>query len=134
VKPYDTYVAELCARLNRHRAKYVIVGATAMQLWGTTRATRDVDVLIEATVPNARRVLAALAAAGFGFVKEWLAEEIATRSSCRARATARSERLPSWGLSLSGPEGAVSGNGGNGMAGLVVGTPHAGGWSGAAHA
>src|SRR2546430_16602869 len=47
-----------------------------MQLWGTTRATRDIDVLIEATVANARRVLAALGEVGFGFAKEWLAQEI----------------------------------------------------------
>ena len=50
-----------------------------MQLWGTTRATRDIDVLIEATVPNARRVLAALGEVGFGFAKEWLAEEIVAK-------------------------------------------------------
>lgn len=76
MKRYDTSVAEICGRLNHHRAKYVIVGATAMQLWGTTRATRDVDVLIEATVSNARRVLAALGEVGFGFAKAWLAEEL----------------------------------------------------------
>jgi len=79
VKHYDTRVAGLCARLNQHDAKYVIVGATAMQLWGTTRATRDIDVLIEATVPNARRVLAALSEVGFGFAKEWLADEIVAK-------------------------------------------------------
>jgi predicted nucleotidyltransferase len=76
VKRYDTHVAEVCAHLNQQRAKYVVVGATAMQLWGTTRATRDVDLLIEATVANARRVLAALGAVGYGFAKEWLAEEL----------------------------------------------------------
>lgn len=32
----------------------------AMQLWGTSRSTRDVDVLIEPTVENAERVLKAL--------------------------------------------------------------------------
>jgi len=79
VKHYDTRVAEVCARLNQHRAKYVIVGATAMQLWGTTRATRDIDVLIEATVPNARRVLAALREVGLWFAKEWLAEELVAK-------------------------------------------------------
>lgn len=79
MKHYDTRVAEVCARLNHHRAKYVIVGATAMQLWGTTRATRDIDILIEATVPNARRVLAALGEVGLGFAKEWLAEEIVAK-------------------------------------------------------
>ena len=79
VKHYDTRVGEVCAHLNQHRAKYVIVGATAMQLWGTTRATRDIDVLIEATIPNARRVLAALGEVGFAFAKEWLAEEIVAK-------------------------------------------------------
>ena len=38
----------------------MLVGATAMQLWGTTRATRDIDILIEPTEENATRVLNAL--------------------------------------------------------------------------
>ncbi|HVH68360.1 MAG TPA: nucleotidyltransferase [Gemmatimonadales bacterium] len=79
MKEYQTRVAMVCAHLNEHRARYVIVGATAMQLWGTTRATRDIDVLIEATIPNARRVLAALGEVGFGFAKEWLAEEVVAK-------------------------------------------------------
>jgi predicted nucleotidyltransferase len=79
VKRYETRVAEVCAHLNERNAKYVLVGATAMQLWGTTRATRDIDLLIEATVPNARRVLAALGEAGYGFAKEWLAEDVAAK-------------------------------------------------------
>ena len=79
MKRYTTRLAEVCARLNEHGAKYVVVGATAMQLWGTTRATRDIDVLIEATVANARRVLAALGEAGFGFAREWLAEELVAK-------------------------------------------------------
>jgi predicted nucleotidyltransferase len=76
---YETRVAEVCARLNHHQSKYVVVGATALQLWGYTRATRDIDILIEPTVANARNVLAALAEIGFGFAKEWLAEEVAQR-------------------------------------------------------
>lgn len=48
-----------------------------MQLWGTTRATRDIDILIEPTVANARRVLRALGTLGFGFANELLAEEVA---------------------------------------------------------
>ena len=77
--PYETRVGEVCARLNHHKSKYVVVGATALQLWGYTRATRDIDILIEPTIENARRVLAALAETGFGFAKEWLAEEVAQR-------------------------------------------------------
>lgn len=76
---YRTRLAQVCSLLNAHGAKYVVVGASALQLWGTTRATRDVDILIEATVENGRRVLAALGALGFGLAKEWLAEEIIKR-------------------------------------------------------
>src|SRR5260370_37020226 len=79
VRQYETHLAEVSAHLNAHHAKYVVVGATALQLWGTTRATRDVDLLIEATIPNARRVLAALGEVGFGFAREWLADEIVAK-------------------------------------------------------
>jgi predicted nucleotidyltransferase len=78
VSRYRTHLAEVCARLNEERARYVLFGATAMQLWGTTRATRDVDVLIEATVENARSVLAALARTGAGLAKQSLAEDVAS--------------------------------------------------------
>jgi hypothetical protein len=76
---YDTALARVCAALNREEANYVLVGAVAMQLWGSTRATRDIDLLIEATVSNARRVLQALAEAGLALAGEWLAEEVATK-------------------------------------------------------
>jgi hypothetical protein len=66
----------VCDALNRHEANYVLVGAAAMQLWGSSRATRDVDILIEATVENAERVLAGLAELGFGLAGGWLAEEL----------------------------------------------------------
>ena len=76
---YRTRVAEVCAALNREGANYVLVGATAVQLWGHARATRDVAILIEPTVENARRVLEALATIGFGFAREWTAEEVAAK-------------------------------------------------------
>jgi hypothetical protein len=55
-----TRIATVCALLNQHDARYLLVGAAAMQLWGTTRATRDVDILIEPTTDNTQRVLEAL--------------------------------------------------------------------------
>lgn len=79
MKKFETQLAEVCHSLNRERARYVLVGARAMQLWGTTRATRDIDILIEPTVPNAQRVLRALNGLGFGLAREWLAEEVANR-------------------------------------------------------
>jgi predicted nucleotidyltransferase len=73
---YETRLAEVCAALQRHDARYVLVGAAALQLWGSSRATRDIDILIEATVENAERVLNALGELGFGLAREWLAEDI----------------------------------------------------------
>lgn len=78
MKKYDTTLALVCSRLNAAKARYVVVGAAALQLWGTTRATRDIDILIEPTVANAHRVLRALARLGFGFASELLAEEVAS--------------------------------------------------------
>jgi len=79
VKKYHTRLARVCGALEAEGARYVLVGASAMQLWGTTRATRDVDILVEPTVANARRVLRALSSLGLGFAKELLAEEVAKR-------------------------------------------------------
>ena len=42
---YETRLAEVCAALDRQGARYVLVGAAALQLWGSTRATRDIGIL-----------------------------------------------------------------------------------------
>jgi predicted nucleotidyltransferase len=76
---FTTALAEVCDRLNREGARYLVVGARALQLWGSTRATRDIDILIEPTVENAASVLRALEQVGFGFAREWLAEEIVAK-------------------------------------------------------
>jgi hypothetical protein len=76
---YETPVAQVSSRLNAQQARYVVVGAVAMQLWGTSRATQDLDILIEPTVENARRVLGALSTMGFGFAAEFLPEEVVAR-------------------------------------------------------
>lgn len=76
---YQSQLAQVCALLNEAGARYVLVGARALQLWGSSRATRDIDILIEPTVDNARRVLSALSQVGFGVANEWLAEEVVAR-------------------------------------------------------
>lgn len=75
----ETRLARVCDALNRHSAAYVVFGASALQLWGSARATRDIDILIKPTLENARRVLAALAELGLGLAGEWLAEEVASK-------------------------------------------------------
>jgi hypothetical protein len=77
--PFRTELAEVCWRLNEAGARYVLVGARAMQLWGSARPTHDIEILIEPTEENALRVLDALATTGYGFAKEWAAAEVARK-------------------------------------------------------
>jgi hypothetical protein len=51
-----------------------------MQLWGTTRATRDIDILIDPTEENATRVLNALAQLGFGIAADFLPRDVVSRA------------------------------------------------------
>ncbi len=74
-------LAEACARLNEHGAHYVLVGGFAVQLWGSARATKDIDILIEPTVANARRVLDAIVelTGSWGLARDLLAEDVASK-------------------------------------------------------
>ncbi len=51
---------EFFACFNAHRVRYLVVGAYAVGFHGYPRATKDIDVLVDPTVNNAKRVLAAL--------------------------------------------------------------------------
>ena len=51
---------EFIAALNAHGVRYLIVGAHAVALHARPRATKDLDVLIDPTPTNARKLLAAL--------------------------------------------------------------------------
>ncbi len=74
-----TKLAQVCQALNEAEARYVVVGAQAVNLWGVTRGTRDIDVLIEATTENAQRVLDGLASVGFVLVRDLDAAEVARK-------------------------------------------------------
>lgn len=71
--------ARVCEALNRSQAKYLVIGGVACVLHGYIRATTDVDILIGRTLDNATRVLAALSTIGYGFAREWSAEELLKR-------------------------------------------------------
>lgn len=76
---YPTKLALVCSVLNEARAQYVLVGAKAIQVWGTSRITTDIDVLIEPTSQNVERVLTALSRVGFGIAAEITVEEVLSR-------------------------------------------------------
>ncbi len=50
----------------QHEVKYIVIGGIAAVVYGVPRATFDLDILIEATAENARRLLDALLDAGMG--------------------------------------------------------------------
>lgn len=57
---------ELFVLFNKHRVKYIIVGAYALAFHGAPRTTGDIDVFVQPTAENARRVISALKDFGFG--------------------------------------------------------------------
>lgn len=59
---------EFVAQLNEYDVRYLIVGGYAVAFHGHPRYTQDIDVWIDRTPENARRLLAALEAFGFGSV------------------------------------------------------------------
>ncbi len=72
---------DVFASFQEHEVKYVIIGGIAAILHGVPRATLDLDILIEATIDNGKRLLDALLEARLGTaslisVDELLAHEI----------------------------------------------------------
>lgn len=53
---YEEFIDEL----NAHGVRYLIIGAHAVALYARPRATKDLDILIDPSPKNARKVLAAL--------------------------------------------------------------------------
>ena len=51
---------EFIAALNDHEVRYLVIGAHAVAYHARPRATKDLDLFLEPTLANARRVLAAL--------------------------------------------------------------------------
>lgn len=60
--PHD--FRDVLAELVRADARFLVVGAHALSVHGVPRATVDLDVWVDASADNARRVWAALAAFG----------------------------------------------------------------------
>jgi hypothetical protein len=70
-------LATVCGLLNTEGVKYVVVGGFAVALHGVVRATKDIDILIEATRENAARALKALEGLRWGISRELDPSEVA---------------------------------------------------------
>ena len=69
---------ELLEKLARADVRYVLVGGGAVLLHGHLRVTNDLDILVEASEDNARRLLGALAMWGEGAGVALTTEEFST--------------------------------------------------------
>lgn len=58
--------SELLASFNVHEVEYLVVGGFALAFHGAPRFTGDLDLLVRPDPTNARKVLSALTAFGFG--------------------------------------------------------------------
>lgn len=56
---------DLFASLEKNKIKYVVIGGVAAILHGVPRMTGDIDLLVEATVENAERILLVLEELGY---------------------------------------------------------------------
>jgi predicted nucleotidyltransferase len=60
----------VCSLLNAHSAKYLVIGGHACILHGLVRTTEDVDILVEESEANLKKVIAALSEMEDGAAKE----------------------------------------------------------------
>ena len=57
---------EFLELLNKHSVRYCIIGSHALAFHVRPRYTKDIDILVEASLDNAERILTALDEFGFG--------------------------------------------------------------------
>jgi hypothetical protein len=66
----------VCRLLNEAGAKYLICGAQACILHGLVRTTEDIDILVEASEENCRRVIEGLSKLADGAARELTPKDI----------------------------------------------------------
>lgn len=64
------------ASFQKNDVRYLVIGGIAAVLYGVPRATFDLDVLIEPTLENAKRLLQAMGEAGLGTASLASADEV----------------------------------------------------------
>ncbi|MEW6040000.1 MAG: hypothetical protein AB1633_00575 [Elusimicrobiota bacterium] len=69
----------LCGLFNKHKVKYVVIGGWAGIIYGLSRTTRDVDILIDRSPKNCQNLLKALEKIGAGIARELTPEEILSK-------------------------------------------------------
>jgi hypothetical protein len=68
---------DVFASFQKHDVNYLVIGGIAAILYGVPRATFDLDILIEATIENAQKLLDALIDAELGTASMTSAQDLA---------------------------------------------------------
>jgi hypothetical protein len=74
--PESAPLLRVCQLLNEAGARYLVCGAHACILHGLIRTTEDVDILVEPTEENCRRVIAGLSQLADGAARELTPKDI----------------------------------------------------------
>jgi predicted nucleotidyltransferase len=74
--PESAPLLRVCQLLNEAGAKYLICGAQACILHGLVRTTEDVDIVVQASEENCRRVIEGLSHLADGAARELTAKDI----------------------------------------------------------
>ena len=56
---------DLLRSLNRNKVRYCIIGAYAVAFYSIPRYTKDLDIVVEPSLENAKRLVSALKSFGF---------------------------------------------------------------------
>jgi hypothetical protein len=71
---------EFLTLLNKHKVRYCIIGAFALAFHARPRYTKDIDILVEASADNAKKILKVLDEFGFGSLNLTI-EDLATEGN-----------------------------------------------------
>ena len=69
-------IENLYRQLEKHKVRYLIVGGMAVNYYGIIRATKDIDLFLEASEENLARLLESMEEAGFETASETSPEKM----------------------------------------------------------
>lgn len=75
MKP-EKLLNSLYHQLKKYKVNYLVAGGMAVNYYGIIRATKDIDLFLEATAGNMANLLQAMEAAGFETAQETTPEEL----------------------------------------------------------
>lgn len=73
---------ELLEGLSKDKIDYILIGGLAVDICGFSRATMDMDILVEASEENIKRLLNCLESFGKGSVRELKPEDFTLEEGC----------------------------------------------------